>query len=386
MKVNSIVDTKSGLKLHLLQQVEAWELTVVHGIKKSLDDIPVFTLMVGDFKAVFSPKMKEAQMASYTHANDIKAHFTGATFAFTENEQDGIQLLDYVLEGGRILPIHTIEELADSIGLQSNGRAGSRGPRAEETFSKHRGTSHNRKVILSSKESESEMETHIGSLGDGAGAKFKLRIKPQWSPFDDVKYTLETIRLVCTNGMMGMNEALQQMVPIYNNVEQNLETAKTRILDEFENTVHLRFGGMAGQRASVSVANQIAEFAKSRKAMNVGNQRAMTVLNEVELLASPELNLKSHYSQTTLRNTDLRNTVPSHLSLMTAWNMVTEIDSYTEETSSASSSNLQMLANRLLFEDSQAVFVDVNSFESNDMNLNDPMRVFFGSESDSYED
>lgn len=374
------VEASSGISMHLCQNVGVLDLNVKLGIKKDIKHIPDLTVHVGDFVAVFKGTSKEAKEASYSHYNDIIRYFTGATFAFVEDTNGNIDLLDYVPAGQMVLPLGTIEELAGTIGIEraDTKRPFGGGPKLEETFARHRGTSYNRNVLLSSVAAEEEMDTHFKSLGEGDGAKFKLRVKPQWSPFSHLKFVLETIRLVCTNGMMGMNEALQAVVPIYNQVEKNLETSRARVMDEFENVLHQRFSRMNGERASIAVAQKISDFAKGRIPRNLGDEEALMRLKRIQAIASPRANLRDHYSLRTLQNVDLKKTQPSHLSLNTAWNLLTEVDSYTQESSSSTSSSLQLEANKLVFETRAALTVDASRFEKSATDVNDSERVFWG--------
>lgn len=223
------------------------------------------------------------------------------------------------------------------------------------------------------------------------GGAFTSNLSYVWNPFHQhVRGVFELVRQICTNGMVGTTDFFQSRIPVINRWEEHLEIAARQIQNRVNDQVTVRLEQMGKQRASVSELNLIADHAENRlidlRAMDFAEradfEKAAMMLRNIFFAAKPSIHLAGYYKPAVFENSSLAAQMSGHLSLFDAWNMVTEMNSHSDESELSTGAALQRLANSMVFDKG-------NQFARHNMKNNairqpllssfsDPRTAFFG--------
>ena len=185
---------------------------------------------------------------------------------------------------------------------------------------------------------------------DGPGGVYDTNIGFAWSPFRNyVSGVLELIRLICANGMVTTDEFFSSKVPLINKWQDNLEVAAKLIQLKADQKIVNRLEHMAGERCDINTLSAISRHAHMRLVdaeFQNADQRAL--LANIAELADPMIHCAGNYSDTAFSSSVGKN-LPGHMTVLDAYNMITEISTHTANSETSSARAIQMLANNMMF-------------------------------------
>jgi len=287
-------------------------------------NFPVAIATINDtYQHHFSENSRVSKSLDVMTSDDLTDRLTGGHF-FMENGQ----LVDF-RDGqynGFIHSDDSIQKLIDVIGYTEHAH---------------------RKTSLSSVWSNNDIEVPLYA----AGGDFQSRLSFSWNPFmKDVHSTFELVRLICTNGMTGLTSFLNTKIPLVNRWEEHLEIASRQIQNKVSSKVVARLGEMGNERATVSECQSIVTHVDDRLKNGNVDQVSRERLKNIAMVASPTLHLGKVYKENVFGDRRLGAQLPSHLSTFDVYNMATEINTHTAETSGSSSFAMDKIANALIFD------------------------------------
>ena len=290
---------------------------------------------------------------------DLQDRLTGGHFFFGNGELVDFRDGHY---NGFVHSDDSINKLADVIGYK-------------ERTTRHRDNTTSSNIVLSNVHSNHDIEVPL--YADGGNFQSQLSFK--WNPFmKDVHSAFELVRLICTNGMTGLTSFLNTKIPLVNRWEEHLEIASRQIQNKVSSKVVARLGEMGDERATVSECQAIVEHADDRlKNGNVGSQ-SRQLLKNIAMVASPLLHLNNAYKENVFSDKRLGAQLPSHLSTFDVYNMATEINTHTEETSGSSSFAMDKIANGLVFDREDLTKHSARFGKPTMSAFSDPEAAFFG--------
>ena len=220
------------------------------------------------------------------------------------------------------------------------------------------------------------------------GGRFDSQLYYVWSPFSrNVDSALMLVRLICTNGMVGITDFVSTSVPVMNLWHENLNIASAQIQNKVNDIVGRRMIEMAMERASVGCLSRVANHARNRLEHGNYEERARDALRRIVQIAAPEYHLHAHYKDGTFGNSKVTNQIPAHLTVFDAWNLITEMRSHSQETRDSTNYALDMEANRLVFDrdgsSRRAVLLDAAPRLSP---FSNPEQAFFGFDEEEEEE
>lgn len=208
------------------------------------------------------------------------------------------------------------------------------------------------------------------------GGKFTSELSFVWNPFVSfVSSSYDLVRQICTNGMVGTTQFLNNRIPLVNRQTEHLDIAARQIQNKISNIVVERIQQMTDERASVGQCLLVESHIVDRLVENVeqdSNEKLITLLNAV----SPVSQLSDVYRESVFQNKDLAAQLPSHLDQFSLFNVVTELRTHTNESKNSSDFSLDKISNSILLDD-----VYVRSTASKSIQravFADPDRAFFG--------
>lgn len=185
------------------------------------------------------------------------------------------------------------------------------------------------------------------------GGEMDSRLSFAWDPFQaHIRAVFQLVRLVCANGMTGMADFMNAKIPVISDWMEHMEIANAQIQNKVTSMVNRRMQHMSGNRASVRDCQRIADACHSRlNDMAVyQDERSAQRIKEIAMVADPQFHLKDHYGTRVFDDRRLSDQAASHLTEFTAWNMLTELASHTNESGGNSDTALHKHANELLID------------------------------------
>lgn len=206
-------------------------------------------------------------------------------------------------------------------------------------------------------------KTEIIVPGYQAGGDFNSELSYVWNPFvKTVNSAFDLVRLICTNGMVGLTSFLNTKVPLFNRWDEHLDIAARQIQNKVNSTVVERVQRMRDERASVADCLLVASHAFSRMTVEGGittEQRHR--LEQVFNIANPRTHLAAVYRSEVFEDKNLSAQLPGHLTNLDVFNIATEIRTHSNETSKSSNFALDRIANGLLFDNDTNALIGVSS-------------------------
>lgn len=209
------------------------------------------------------------------------------------------------------------------------------------------------------------------------GGDFNSRLSFSWSPFvRHVSSNFEIVRLICTNGMMGLTSLLQNKIPLQNKWQEHLDIANKQIQNKINGLVTNRVKLMDQNRASVGDCSALFQHCKDRleKVEDVDQLRRLATIRDI---VDPQKHLNQFYMTDLFENGSLAKQVPSHLTEFDVYNIATEIRTHSKQTSKSTDHALDRIANRLMFNESARFNVNHGSLPKQSA-FSDPATAFFG--------
>lgn len=331
--------------------------------------VAIATINGGELVHQFDRTSRVSKALEMSTPEDIAKRLSGGDFFVTQTgELVDFRYGAYKHINGFIHTDESINRLASVVGYTDDV------PARNNTMS--------RTVSLSNRWSEHD----IAIPGIGEGGNFQSSLNFAWSPFSEhVRSSFEIMRLICSNGMMGMSPLLNTKIPLINRWEEHLDIANQQIQNKVSDIMQRRILEMADDRATVAELMLISDHATNRLDSSdlSSTKETRDRLRAIRAIASPELHSPGEvYRSNVFENKSLAAQMPGHLSVYDAWNMLTEMNSHTAECSKSSNHALDRMANRLLFDREDLVNHAARYNKNGKVKLaafSDPDAAFFGS-------
>lgn len=213
------------------------------------------------------------------------------------------------------------------------------------------------------------------------GGDFNSQLSFVWNPFvRTINSSFDLVRLICTNGMIGLTNFLNTKVPLVNRWEEHLDIASRQIQNRVGSVVAERVRTMANSAASVGECLLLEQHAFDR----LYAPAAKTMDERERLLAlmaavSPTTHLSNVYKDDVFVNKSLAAQLPAHLSQFDAWNVATELRTHTSPCAKSSDTALDRFANGIMFDDESNIVSSASRLtNAPTCAFSDPERAFFG--------
>jgi hypothetical protein len=211
------------------------------------------------------------------------------------------------------------------------------------------------------------------------GGEFFSILSFNWNPFaKNVSSVFRLSRVACMNDMVNTAPFINMQIPLVNRWDEHLEIANLQLQNKINTKIQTRLGEMAIQRASVADLMILDKHITGRLEKADGDQDNIG-LHRMYKIVDPYAHLMGHYKMEALDNRAIAAQLPSHLTVMDAWNIATEVCTHYAPTGNSSDAGLQKLANELVFRrncaSDQVQNIGSNIAESP---FSSPERAFFG--------
>lgn len=217
--------------------------------------------------------------------------------------------------------------------------------------------------------------------GYGSGTEFDSILSFTWNPFvKTVNSAFDLIRLICTNGMVGITSILNTKVPVVNRWEEHLDIAAKQIQNKVDKVVTNRITAMIDSRASVADLMLLNSHAFERlySATDKTPQERdslIAILNATDA----RQRLGNIYRDAVFLDKNLGAQLPSYLTQFDAYNIATELRSHTSAVPSSSDRALDLISNNLLFDRNGDEFASVGRYSAPlSASFADADRAFYG--------
>lgn len=296
-------------------------------------------IIVNDsYEHIFKPTSAMTDSAITNGLDQTRQALQGGTFFFhTHNDLVNYKTKNY---NGFIHNDEGIAALIEHIGHTTDF------PRAQYT------NSISSKLRLQNVHSNVELD--FGNLN--VGSQMNSELSFAWDPFQaHVRAVFRLIRLVCSNGMVGLHAFMNCKIPIMNEWVEHMRIANAQIQNKVTSLLGQRAEVMTLQRSSIRDCQLIVDACHQRiKAPNI-TKDMIDRIKHIAYVCDPELHCKKHYSSTVFQDRRLSAQTASHLTQFTVWNMATELATHTLETEQSTNFALQKLANVLLIDGDKKV-------------------------------
>lgn len=325
-----------------------------------------FIINDGEFEHQFDKSSRVSKSLLVTPAEVLAERFTNGQFFIVNNHLVDMRDGHY---DGFTHPTANIQRLVDTIGVSQRERA--RGGIKVATTQGN--------LLLSNVWGENALD--IEQYKDGGS--FNSRLRYNWSPFSQhIRGVFELVRLICSNGMVGLTDFFNAKIPMINRWEEHMDIAYMQIQNKVQGKVSQRIRTMGTERASVGELMQIADHASTRsKQIEFIELDERLRLNNIAELANPRIHLKDVYRQGVFEDKAIAQRVAGHLTTFDAWNLVTEMYSHTRASNDSSDVALQRMANVLMFDDEMRTqrMLNVGKSARSVSSFSSPEMAFFGS-------
>lgn len=193
-------------------------------------------------------------------------------------------------------------------------------------------------------------KNEISVPGYADGGNFNSVLSFTWNPYvKTVNTAFDLVRLVCTNGMVGLTSFVNSKVPVENRWEEHLDIASRMIQNKVNDIVIQRVGQMTTEHCSVADLLLLESHAAERLSSTTDNQEHIKLTNILGAV-SPSLRLSDIYQPSVFDDKNLAAQLPGHISAFDAYNVATEIRTHVAQTAKSSDFALDKFANGLLFD------------------------------------
>lgn len=213
------------------------------------------------------------------------------------------------------------------------------------------------------------------------GGNFNSQLSFVWNPFvKTINSAFDLIRLICTNGVVGLTSFLNTKVPLLNRWEEHLDIASRQIQNKVNSIVVDRVQAMTSERASVGECLLLEQHAYDRLyAPGAKSEDERARLLALMSAVSPSAHLAGVYQQSVFTNKSLAAQLPAHLSHFDVWNIATELRSHTNQSKKSSDHGLDRFANGIMFDNEDYSVAGANQIGAvRTASFADPERAFFG--------
>lgn len=327
----------------------------------------------GKYEHTFDSKSRVSKALQVMSPDALTERLTGGHYFFVNG-----QLVDFRdrMYNGFVHTDEAIAQLADVIGFtDANSNSIGTGIRSFK-----RNTVAN-SILLGTVWSHNE----ITVPGYRSGGEFNSQLVFVWNPFvHTINSMFQLVRLICSNGMVGLTDFLNTKIPLQNRWREHLDIASRQIQHKMEEITQSRFAAMSTERASVAECEQITSHAHARLKAHAEQKVFLTddevnTLQTIQTLSDCRTQLRDVLRTDVFNDKRLAAHVPSHLTTFDVYNMATEMRSHTTESPESTNFALDRIANGLLF-DHKGLTGVVSQFAHKERvaTFSDPEVAFFG--------
>lgn len=319
----------------------------------------------------FPAKSRVSKHLAMMQPKDLADRLTGGSFFFVDRQGED-KLVDF-RDGSYNGFIHadaTVSQFMDLLGFQDFDQLPMHRTRRGHT---EEGTHIALRKVWSDQE--------IVVPGYKAGNEFSTALSFVWNPYvKTINSTFDLVRLICTNGMVGLTPFLNTKIPLFNRWEEHLDIASRQIQNKINGMIIDRVQTMGSERTSVGQCLLLEQHAYDRlysPAVKTSEERSRLLTLMAAL--SPSTHLKSTYQPEVFANKQLAAQLPAHLTNLDVWNIATEMRSHTSGSAKSSDHALDRFANGVLFEESDNMIASGGRYTApRRSSFSDPERAFFG--------
>lgn len=298
--------------------------------------------------------------------SDLAKRLTGGSFFFIEDElvdfRDG-QYNGFVHEDA------AVGVFMDILGYQR---------KAELPFAHIRkDDADTSKIVLRKVWNDAEIQVP----GYQQGGDFKSQLSFVWNPYvKTINSAFDLVRLICTNGTVGVTSFLNTKVPLFNRWEEHLDIAARQIQNKVNHVVINRMQSMSTERASVADCQLLEQHAFDR--LYAGGEKdegERERLFSIMAAVNPRNHLSDVYQPAVFDSRDMGAQLPAHLSTFDAFNIATELRSHTAQTRKSSDFALDKFANGILFDREDNFVAGASRYTTRSTaSFASPERAFYG--------
>ena len=289
-----------------------------------------------EYKHRFTSKSRFFKMFT-EDKSALESRLIGAPFVFTDNNN----LVDFRTNDyrGFVQSEDVLNQLGEVLGVNKiNSEDKSRASRKKKS---------NFGFVLGSHEHEVEFNVSEDNSDNG---DFKAILSFPFNPFDDkVGCSVGVERLICLNGMATSSSVFNFKIPMINNVEENFRVALKNLAPQIQNKLKEKIMSLQHEDASLLTVEDSHSLIRDRMDSSVQNEEQMILLATTADVTDIHKHCSDTYERSILEKEFHKELLPSHLTVFDVWNILTEVDSHTNETESSTSAKIQRRLNTLVF-------------------------------------
>jgi hypothetical protein len=218
----------------------------------------------------------------------------------------------------------------------------------------------------------------IVAKGIQDGGHFKSALTFDWNPFEKhISSALMILRVICSNGAVGLGSLLNTKVPLLNRWEEHLDIASTQIQNKVGRMLESRVHAMTSERATVKQVQLLNKHAAMRALASEDVQQRARLVN-LQYATQADLHLADVYKPAVFEDAHISDQLPSHLSAFDAWNVATEMSTHTQATNDSTYAALNRVASQLMFNDTKVVSANSLRHAHRPQSFADAERAFYG--------
>lgn len=179
----------------------------------------------------------------------------------------------------------------------------------------------------------------------GFGGAFNLTAGFEWSAFQkNLSTTVEILRQICTNGMVGRGPLFEKEVPVINLFDHHLDIAAKQLIDISKRRIAARLEVMSREHALWQEVSLVKGHVERRLKDDPFNHR----LQKLDGILYDHSDLQTYYKKDAI-DKGIVKALPTTISRMDLWNIATEMNSHTHDLVHSTKSSLDRISTSLLF-------------------------------------
>jgi hypothetical protein len=320
----------------------------------------------GEYTHIFPHTSRVSKHLDVMEADDLASRLSGGSFFFIED-----QLIDF-RDGSYNGFIHedkTISVFMEILGYQQKTDL------QLAHMQKNKRDDIQSPIVLRKVWDKNE----ISVPGYSGGADFDSVLSFTWNPYvKTINTVFDLVRLICTNGMVGLTSFLNTKVPVMNRWEEHLDIAARQIQNKVDSIIVERVQQMTIEHASVADCLLLEDHTMARLAHAIDSVEHQTLLNIMNAV-SPRAQLANVYRESVFNDKNLAAQLPAHLSGFDVFNIATQLRTHTQETAKSTDFAMDKFANGILFDKQDNYNASTGRLTAPSMkSFNDPEQAFFG--------
>lgn len=331
-------------------------------------------LHVGDHQHKFGHASRVSKALAENTPEQLTGRFSGGHYMFVDGELVSWRDASY---NGFIHTDEAVRNLAEHVGISNAVDLGRHRQMVVLDRARRGGGDAASTMLMSYRSSE---EFDIPEYKEGGN--FTTRVGFSWDPFVHfVTGTFDIVRMICSNGAMGISNLVNTRVPIVNLWEQHMDIATAQLQNAVTNRVKDDMVRIGATRASLDMCRRLCEHIEGRLKATAADENAGALhrLMTMHDAINPERHLSDVYQPLAFTDSALGANLPSHLTGLDLYNAATELATHFPGSSESSAYALQRMSNSLLFDrqtDARLSTLTTNATISL-ADFSDPEKAFF---------